>query len=240
MTSQSSLLRAAADAALDAAAARPWAELSLRAIAEAAGVSLADLYDAARSKDDVLDAVLAEFDRAAADDLDLDADAPERERVFDVAMARFDAMERRRAGAVSILGHELDRPLGALRLWPASTRTARWLLALAGVDTSGARGQARVQGFAVILARATRAWLRDDAGDLSKTMAALDRMLRDVDGWRARFSDAADRVRESAQARSASVGRPDGPKADSEPDPGREPEPGADPASHSGPEVGDR
>lgn len=179
-------LDAAATAALTLAAERPWREVSLRDIAEAAGLPMTAFYGVARSKDDVVGAVLARFDRAAAEMLELDADASARERVFDAAMARYDAMEAERAGVASILSDAFDGPLGPLgaaRLWPRARRTARWLLELAGVDTSGAAGAACVHAFTFVLARTTRAWLADDAGDLSKTMATLDRALRDIEGW---------------------------------------------------------
>ena len=45
-----SLIDRAADAALELAAARPWNTVSLRDIAVASGVDLADLFDAADSK----------------------------------------------------------------------------------------------------------------------------------------------------------------------------------------------
>ncbi|MCG8440186.1 MAG: hypothetical protein MI723_00105, partial [Caulobacterales bacterium] len=105
--------------------------------------------------------------------------------------ARFDAMEPHRAGLAPILSSARRDPLLAARLHRARLRTARWLLEIAGVDSSGGAGMARTHGFAVILARVTREWLRDEAGDLSRTMRALDRALRSVEGWRARWDDLA-------------------------------------------------
>jgi hypothetical protein len=149
---------------------------------------MAALYGVAASKDDVLDAVAARLDRAAAEAVEIDRDASMRERLFDAAMARFDAMEARRAGVVSILKAEAAKPASATRLLPRALRTARWLMELAGVDTAGPVGLARAGGFALILGRTTQAWLGDDAGGLAKTMASLDRSLRDFEDWRERFS----------------------------------------------------
>lgn len=169
------------------AATRPWREIALRDIAEAAGTPMTALYGVARSKDDILDAVMTRLDKEASEGLELDRAASVRERVFDAAMARFDAMEKRRAGIVSIVREETARPLGLALMWPRVLRTARWILELAGVDTAGAVGAARTHGFALMLAHATRAWLADDAGDLSRTMATLDRALRDLEAWKERF-----------------------------------------------------
>jgi len=181
-------------AALSLAADQPWRNITLRDIAKAAGLKMAALYGVVRSKDDVIDALMRHFDCAAADEFDLDDDDSARERVFDAAMARFDAMEPRRAGLVAIMDAQLRTPLGVARMWPRAMRTARWLLELAGVDTSGALGAARVQGFTAVLARTTRAWLRDDAGDLAKTMSTLDRALRDVEDWSERLKGARSRT----------------------------------------------
>jgi AcrR family transcriptional regulator len=195
-------LAAAAVAAVALAAERPWRDVTLRDVVRESGLPMAAFYGVARSKDDVVDAMLARLDKATAETLELDSGASLRERVFDAAMARFDAMEKDRAGVASILRAEVSSPLGAARMWPRASRTARWLLELAGVDTSGALGAARVQGFTLILARATRAWLKDDGGDLSRTMATLDRALRDAEAWGERLSGA----RPKAEGETASHG----------------------------------
>jgi AcrR family transcriptional regulator len=203
MAKKADPLAAAAVAAVALAARRSWRDVSLLDVARESGFPMADFYGVARSKDDVVDAVLARLDKATAERLELDADASVRDRVFEAAMARFDAMEAERAGVVSILSVEVATPLGAARMWPRAGRTARWLLELAGVDTSGALGAARVQGFALIFARATAAWLKDDGGDLSRTMATLDRALRDAETWGRRLSGAranGERARPSATA----------------------------------------
>jgi AcrR family transcriptional regulator len=187
MTDTAALRDAIADAALTLAASRPWSDISLRDLAEAAGSPMAGLYGAIASKDDVLDAIAARLDRSAADGLEIEREAPVRERLFDAAMARFDAMEARRAGLASILRAEMGRPLAAAARWPRLLRTARWLMELAGEDSGGPLGLARANVFAAVLARTTGAWLEDDGGDLARTMATLDRALRDLESWRERM-----------------------------------------------------
>lgn len=188
MTDRAALLDSVADAAAELAGTRPWDQVALRDIAVAAELPMAALYGVVASKDDVLDAVAARLDRAAAEAVEIDRDAPVRERLFDAAMARFDAMEARRAGLASILKAEVRRPGAGARALPRGLRTARWLMELAGVDSSGPVGIARAGGFALILARVAQTWVDDDEGGLAKTMAALDRALRDLDAWRERFA----------------------------------------------------
>ena len=172
-----------ADAALALAAETDWRRVTLRTIAQRAAVSLTDLYGVVRSKADILDELARRFDRAAVNELDLDPGASARERVFDAAMARFDAMEPHRAGLAPILQAATGDLGSAARGFLSLKRSARWLLELAGVSTDGLAGVARVQGFTPILGRAGRAWLKDEGGDLSLTMRQLDRDLRDVVDW---------------------------------------------------------
>lgn len=188
MKQDASDIRAAlADAALAGARKTGWDRLALRDLAEEAGLELSAVYGVVRSKDDVLATLMARFDRAAPKELDLERDADVRERVFDAAMARFDAMEPHRAGLADILGAERARAGGAARAVGRLIGTARWILEMAGEDTSGFMGAARARGFALVIARAERAWLDDTAGDLSRTMRQLDKDLRDIADWRARL-----------------------------------------------------
>jgi ubiquinone biosynthesis protein COQ9 len=62
----------------------------------------------------------------------------------------------------------------------------RWLLDAAGVATGGLTGQLRVQGLLAIWLRGLRAWQGDESGDLSTTMAAVDKGLDQAlraEGW---------------------------------------------------------
>lgn len=186
-TTDADILEALADAALRLAAEQDWSALSLREIADAAEAPLDRVYGVVRSKADIIDAIAVRFDRAAARGLELEPGASARERVFDAAMARFDAMEPHRAALASIVKGARGDPAYAARGLAMLSRTSRWLLELAGVDTSGMAGFARAKGFSAILARVGRVWLKDEGGDLSRTMASLDRALRDVEDWAERW-----------------------------------------------------
>ncbi len=181
MTDAPSTTDAILDAALALAAEQPWGTVTLAALAERAGVPLENLFGSLPTKTDVVDALARRFDARAAIELDLDTAGTARERAFDAAMARYDAMEPHRQALVSIRKAVTRDPVLAARAWAWQARTARCLLEMARIDTSGMAGFARVQGFAVMLVRVGRAWEDDDAGDLARTMAALDRQLRDVE-----------------------------------------------------------
>lgn len=104
------------------------------------------------------------------------ADSP-RDRLFDVTMRRFDALNAARAGTLAMIrGLFADVP-SALAVACRTDRTAALMLGAAGISADGLIGCARIQGFKLVLACALRTWMDDDSEDLAKTMAALDRAL---------------------------------------------------------------
>jgi hypothetical protein len=171
------LRRDLARAALAVAAARTWKDLNLTLLAQAAGRPVADFYGA--SLWEAVDCVEEAFDRAIAGAADaLDAKQTVRDRLFELIMRRFEAMEPHRIAVLAMeQGADRDPTLmGAMH--QRHVRCARWVLALAGLEADGMTGQARAQGLGVIIGQARAAWRGDDAGDFAKTMASLDKNLR--------------------------------------------------------------
>lgn len=166
-----------ARAALSLATATPWRDITLAHLAEAAGRPLADLYGATLWE--AVDCVEEGFDRAIAVGAGaLDPNQSVRDRLFDLIMRRFEAMEPHRAAVLS-MEHGVDRdPTLIASAHQRNVRCARWVLAVAGLEADGMTGQARAQGLGVIIGQARAAWRTDDGGDFSKTMASLDKNLR--------------------------------------------------------------
>ncbi|WP_354072002.1 TetR family transcriptional regulator [Caulobacter sp. 1776] len=163
------ILDRAADAALALAADKPWPQVSLRDIALKAEVPFADLYALANSKHAVLDCLSTRFDRAA-----LGVDYPEgsaaHDRLFDAAMARLEAMEPHRAALIAIARGE--GPLVSATRFP---RIARAVLEAAGVEATAPR----LLAMTAVWARVVQVW-RDDEGALNRTMAELDKRLKQM------------------------------------------------------------
>lgn len=166
-----------ARAALAVAGDTPWRELTLAKLAQAAARPLSDFYGA--SLGEAVDCVEEAFDRAIADGADeLDPGQSVRDRLFELIMRRFEAMEPHRKAILS-MEHGVDRdPTLMAAAHQRHVRCARWVLALAGLEADGMTGQARAQGLGVIIGQARAAWRGDDAGDFAKTMASLDKNLR--------------------------------------------------------------
>jgi len=206
MLDQSTIKGRLVAAAMRLAAERPWNEVTLAQIAEAAGVGLVDLRNHFASKGDLLasfvrmvdDAVLAQAAQRTHGTKLTDTETP-RDALFDVIMSRFDVLAPYKPGLKSIA-----------KAWPSDPSVAcavacsqAWMLRAAGIRADGIEGGVRALGLAGVYASVYRTWLSDDDPGLGKTMAVLDRRLRrgesalkTVDECAARFCGVARRMRD--------------------------------------------
>lgn len=191
-TDRADLLDRLATAALAAAGAMPWEDVTLLALATGAGTDLVTCARSGIGRTRVREELERRLDRAMlAVPTPADAASPSRDRLFDVLMGRFDALEADRAAWTSILIDEAAGQAGVLAGAGRRAVSARWALEAAGISTAGAGGLARIAGVARCLRRGTDAWLQDGP-DLARTMRVLDALLRD--GERAlRLLERADR-----------------------------------------------
>lgn len=167
------------DAALGLAAAGRWGDLSLAEIAEAGGLPISKVYPVFSSKQAILDAFSRRIDAAVLTESDPDsAEAPARDRLFDVLMRRFDALDPYKEGIGNLLFDQMRDPLAALCSLIQLRRSMALMLEAAGLSSSGLRGVVRLKGLSLIYLTALRIWLRDDSPDKARTMAVLDRQLR--------------------------------------------------------------
>jgi AcrR family transcriptional regulator len=162
-------------AALRLAAERPWADVTLADIAEAAGRALPDLKKEFGSKGEII----AAFTSAVDDEVLARApkrtpDQPVRDTLFEVIMCRFDVLAPYRPALRSIVQSGLPDP-AQMRF---VLESQRWMLEAAGVNTAGLEGGFKVAGLATVYGSVFRTWLADDDPGLARTMAALDRRLR--------------------------------------------------------------
>ncbi len=157
------------------AALRGWADVNIAEAARDAELPL----DRVRARFPGRGAVLLRFG-VMADQTALAAGSSEpspRERLFDMVMSRFDALQQNRAGILQLLRALRTDPATSLLLYGATLRSMKWLLDGASIPSNGIVGGLRVQGLLVLWLYALRAWESDDSPDLSATMAAVDRGL---------------------------------------------------------------
>lgn len=162
-------------ASLRLAAERNWSDITMRDIAEASELNLAQLRKHFGSKTDILKAYAKRVDdevlsRAALNEPD---EGP-RDQLFEVIMSRFDAMNPHKTAIRSIVeSREVDP--GIIR---TIMESQAWMLQAAGIGTDGAKGKMRVAGLASLYGSLVNTWLDDDDPGMAKTMAVLDRRLR--------------------------------------------------------------
>ncbi len=184
------MLNQTAGAALRLAAQNRWPEITLASIAAEAGVDLSALFEL-KTRDGVIPAVFETFDRAMSADGAL-LKGPPRERLFDAIMLRFEAMEPQRAGVAEILRYASRSPLSFVKLGEGHVRAAQWALAATGLDTNdGAPRTVKALAIARVVGKTEKAWADDAHGDFARTMAELDKGLREAEdrlAWFARFS----------------------------------------------------
>ena len=157
------------------AAREGWAKVSVIGAARAGALPL----EQARLRFSGPNAILLRFGQHA-DALALAEAAdtgPTRERLFDLLMRRFDALQTQRAGVLALLHGLPTDPATALLLGSATAKSMGWMLEAAGVPTTGLSGFLATKGLVAVWLYALNAWQRDDSLDLSTTMAALDRAL---------------------------------------------------------------
>ncbi len=178
VTSIAPLKERAVKAALDLSSRMGWDMLTLTDIAKESHASLAELSSVFDDKGDILNAYGRMLDKKTLERFgEADPSMPERDRLFDIIMERFDILNEDRAAIVSVLKSFTTDPKQAIISLPHLGRSMAWMLEAAGMDTNGMRGAIKIAGMTGVYLYALRAWMDDDSTDLAKTMAALDRGL---------------------------------------------------------------
>ncbi|PKP81763.1 MAG: hypothetical protein CVT79_08375 [Alphaproteobacteria bacterium HGW-Alphaproteobacteria-18] len=177
MAVNDTVIEAALLAALELAAEKPWSDITLAEIAAKAGLPLQDFHGIS-GREDIVEAMDGYFDRAMSAD-GVPEDVSGRERLFDVIMKRFEAMEPYRPGLRELMKFREASLTHVLRLPVHRHASAAWALASAGLDDdSGAPASLKRIVVAFVIASTERAWRREKSADFALTMAALDKGLR--------------------------------------------------------------
>jgi AcrR family transcriptional regulator len=167
-----------AAAAMEEAAAVGWHAMTMTAVAARAGVKLGELLLRAPTKQHLLWLLADETDQAVFGNLEaIDDTVSVKDRLFDLMMRRFDALQKYRDGVLALSKWLLRDPLATVLMGPRLSRSMASTLTAAGVKTSGLWGCAQTEALKVVYASALNAWRHDDSTDMSKTMAALDKAL---------------------------------------------------------------
>jgi hypothetical protein len=166
-------LEAAVAAALILVEDRPWTQVTLRDVARTAGLSFAELYALAPTKAALVAKLSRRLDRGALALIEGEEAPDLHDRLFEAVMSRLEVMAPHRAALLAIARAQ------PAAVAPNLPRTARALLEAVGIDTGGRKGAFRIAAMTGVWARTLQVW-RDDEGALNRTMAEIDRRLRQM------------------------------------------------------------
>jgi ubiquinone biosynthesis protein COQ9 len=171
-------------AAMALAQQRKWGDITLADIAQAAGLSLADLRHEFSCKSDILRGFQAEVDAEVLIKVKAaPAGQNPRDRVFDVIMTRFEVLAPYKPALKRISDYLCCHPGEGAFIACSTLASQYWMLAGAGIKLDGPGAALRVAGLAGIYAKVFQIWLDDPTPSLDKTMAALDRRLSTGEQW---------------------------------------------------------
>ena len=175
----------ALDAFLRLIADKGFAQVSLREVAEVAGLGVAELYRLYPDKVALASAFMARIDAEVLAGTSRQGDPEEtaRDRLFDVLMRRYDVLRPHRAALAAIRRSATRDPLLAIELGPSLRRSMAAMLEAASLSSEGLSGALRQNGLLAIHYAVSRVFDRDETTDLSKTMAALDGRLKMAERW---------------------------------------------------------
>ncbi len=177
----------AVKAMLALAARDGWPAVTLQAVADEAGLSLAELHDLVEDRLDLLTSYGRMIDRKVLESVSSDESLSPRDRLFDLMMERFDVLNQDREAVASILRDLTLDPKSALFTLPHLGRSMGWMLEAAGIGTSGWQGGLKILGLTAVYLETLRHWKTDISEDMSVTMAALDKNLGRAEQWAGRF-----------------------------------------------------
>ena len=103
--------------------------------------------------------------------------------MFELIFARFDEMLPYRGGLKSIANASMTDGGAAICGYQRLSRSMRWTLDAAGVNSSGIAGTLKVKFLVGVYLRALRVWLSDETEDFAKTMKVVDQSLAQAERW---------------------------------------------------------
>lgn len=176
-----------ADAAWDQLASLAPASLRIDEIARQAAVSETAARAVAGNVTSLILYKLARLDRQAIletlADIEDAGEVTIREKILEALMHRFEVYQPYKAQIARLDSAARRDPALGLRLLDSLAQAMRGLLAMAGDDLVGLRGEARVRGLAFVAMMAARAWQKDDSADMAATMNEIDKRLEQAEEW---------------------------------------------------------
>jgi AcrR family transcriptional regulator len=176
--SQSPIADRIIEASMKIASEQGWQSLTLNQIADTIGEPLGAVIGVYPTTDRIASALFHRIDQQVLSQVDdVDESETARDRLFEILMMRFDALQERRTLYVSIVHHMRRRPAALVLRAPAVVHSMALMLIASGIEASSVIGMARAHVLAAAYGTLLRTWLKDDSPDMAQTMSAVDRVL---------------------------------------------------------------
>lgn len=160
-----------------------WHSFTVVQLAKNLDLSLAQIYSIFPDKISVLVSFFEKIDMKILSQINKeDFNEPRRERIFELLMSRFEALNPYKKALRSIGNGILSDPITALKLMPKLLHTLRWMLEASGYDVQGLKGHIKINTFAFLYIGVIAEWMDNDAVDQTKIMALLDKMIIRLEG----------------------------------------------------------
>jgi AcrR family transcriptional regulator len=168
-----------------------WSAIGMRAIAAQAGIGLPEFMRHAPSKSSILQAFGRDIDEAMLLVFErYPAEGEPHDRIFDVMLKRLEILGPYRAVIASVLRSRKADPGEALGMLQSVTESIGCMVVAARVEEEAPWRSLGRLGLMRAYLRALSVWAKSDDPGMTRTMAALDRALRDSE----RFSERASTV----------------------------------------------
>lgn len=165
-----------------------WRGFSFTELADRSNLSIADVRKTFSGRSSLLDALNQRLDQAMLAIESDDMEELPRDRVFEMMMSRLEAMAPMRAGLCRLIRDARFDPeliaMTACRL----DRSLAWLQDAAGLwrgqgssPLKALRRRLQRRLLGAVYLKTLSVWAEDDSSDLAKTMASLDKHLRQIE-----------------------------------------------------------
>ncbi len=168
------------EAMLACVAEHGWRGVTLDEVGTRAGLSRTQVHAFCADRTQLLDLFSRWADAACVADAGEASEDPDAryDALLDILMQRFEVLEPHKVTVAAIIRDVAREPDTLLRILPQSQRSFMFLARTAGFPHEGLRGHLLAKALSAVWLATQRVWLHDRTGDLSETMAALDRNLR--------------------------------------------------------------
>lgn len=173
-------------AAMAIAAEKGWPAVSIEAVARRLKLAPSSLQKDFPDPQSILLALICETDVRVEKSFDPDDAEEIHDKLFDILMLRLDSLEDYRDGLAALLKYMPSDPCLTQALARNLCNSMEKALLLTGKRRSFLTEKIRALGLLAVYLSALKAWTEDQSADYSKTMAILDKRLRQA-GTAAKF-----------------------------------------------------